>query len=544
MRMKLSISKKIMLMVILPIVFICLIVGVACVIITDNNITDEIQTQLHVSAYDFKERCSVLDNDDMQKSMNDFYKENSIDVTIFSNGIRTLSTVDGAVGTKMDEGILATIKTGENYFATDANVNGEPYFGYYIPILEGDKYVGATFTGIPQAKVNSTILRSVATIIGCILAAGVIVTIISLLIIKKIVKGINNLQNMMNILLSNDLSVKHETYEVVHDEIEEICNKISDFSSQLNAIICGVKVASNGLKQVASDLKNATEVTNETSNEISKAIEEVAQGAVSQAEETTDATNKMESMSEELNSIKTNVNDLHSITGSMNTAKINVVNTLSELQNVNNAISSDIDATNEQVGITNASVQKIKDAIGMIKDITDQTKLLALNASIEAARAGEHGRGFAVVAENITTLANQSADSSNEIEGILDDLSKNYAQIIETVSNTTGNMSEQNRKLTETQSMFIILEQDIDNTVERISSINAMIENLDRGIQNMVDVIANLSAISEENSAGAEQTMASLEELNATISQVYEKAQNVDSSADSLLNEINIFKTA
>ena len=59
----------------------------------------------------------------------------------------------------------------------------------------------------------------------------------------------------------------------------------------------------------------------------------------------------------------------------------------------------------------------------------------------------------------------------------------------------------------------------------------------------MVDMIANLSAISEENSASTEETMASIQELTATINQVYEKSQNVDSSADALIEEISIFKT-
>lgn len=542
--MKLSISKKIMLMVLLPIIFICLVVGIVCVSVTSSNITNEIQTQLHVAAYDFKERYASISDTKMQTAMDDFYDETSIDVTIFENDTRVLSTVDGAIGTKMDEHILEAIKTNETYFTTDANVNGESYFGHYIPITKNGTYIGAIFTGIPQQNANHDILRSVATIIGCILATGMIAIIVAIISTRKIITNIHNVQNIITTLSDNDLSTTYQKYETAHDEIEDVCNKTVDFSLQLNGIISKIKNSSNNLKQIASDLKNVIEITNGTSNEISKAIEDVAQGAVSQAEETTDATNKMDNMSDELHNIKTDVNELHNIANSIDATKKNVTDTLSELQNVNNIISNNIDTTNQQVTITNNSVQKIKDAIGMIKDITSQTKLLALNASIEAARAGEHGKGFAVVAENITVLANQSADSSDEIESILDDLANNYAQIIDTVNNTTTNMTEQNTKLTNTQNAFKGLEQDIDNTITRISNINTLVENLDAGLRTVVDVIANLSAISEENSAGAEQTMASIEELNATINQVYEKAQTVDSSADALIKEINIFKTA
>ena len=59
----------------------------------------------------------------------------------------------------------------------------------------------------------------------------------------------------------------------------------------------------------------------------------------------------------------------------------------------------------------------------------------------------------------------------------------------------------------------------------------------------MVDMISNLSAVSEENSASTQEIMAAIEEMTATLNQVYEKAQHVDCSADELLKEVDVFKT-
>lgn len=412
----------------------------------------------------------------------------------------------------------------------------------YRFFVDGE-FNGATFTGIPQSEANKTILHSIMKIVGCIIFCGVIAVIIALILVQKMVKGIRGLENTIGTLLDNNLATKHNKYSFEHDEIEGLNNKTVDFAEHLNQIITKIKNASNILKEIALDLKRSTEITNQTSNEIAKAVEEIAHGAINQAESTTDATHKISDMSEGLSIINNDVKDLHNTTMSMNKNKNNLMNTLSDLLKINNVMTNDINDTSQKVYVTNNNVDKIQSVADVITDIASQTNLLSLNASIEAARAGEHGKGFTVVAENIRTLAKQSEDSSEEIKNILKDLSKNYDEIVVSMANTTNNVSIQNEKFEDTQKAFDVLEKDINTTLEKINNVESMVVNLDDDIKKMVDIISDLAAISEENSAGAEQTMASVEELNATFAQILEKAMNVDSSADVLMNEVNVFKT-
>src|SRR5690625_4415295 len=152
----------------------------------------------------------------------------------------------------------------------------------------------------------------------------------------------------------------------------------------------------------------------------------------------------------------------------------------------------------EQVRGLDQKSDEISKLIQVVKDIADQTNLLALNAAIEAARAGEHGKGFAVVADEVRKLAEGVTRSVLEITSIVNSIQKETDDVVNSLNDGYNEVKEGIEQIGKTGESFEIIDDSISSMVDNILSIANRLKEIANNSNEMNELIGEIASVSEE----------------------------------------------
>ncbi len=326
------------------------------------------------------------------------------------------------------------------------------------------------------------------------------------------------------------------------DEIGLMSRALTSLREQLANVVMAIRENSNALIASAEALNSGATDTNTTMEQVENAVNDIANGATNQAEETQEATENVILIGDMVKDTNKTVEELMVSANAMKRANENAQQIISALRDINRQSGEYIDVIAKQTEVTNESALKIGEATKLITDIANETNLLSLNASIEAARAGEQGRGFAVVASEIQKLAEQSTESARKIEEIINMLLIDSEKAVRTMGQVKEIIGQQTQHIIRTDKAFVQIQEGVSASINGMQVISDKTQKLDKARVNVVDVVNNLTAIAEENAAATEETSASVVEVASIVTDIAEKAQGLNSIAEELEERINIFQ--
>lgn len=358
---------------------------------------------------------------------------------------------------------------------------------------------GTMFAGLLGALVTIPISSKLISLAIILILAGIGSFAAANRVMAPLSSVKRQLTNFMNKVYTEQMDVTS------FDEFDEIGIMLEQYRKELITDFVAFKGITDEMQLFTETIQEIAGNMNRTSVDISTSVEQIAVGAISQAQETEVVSSVLDN----------NVGTLREITGKQDKSKVQLESVAASIRHNFNDLKTSVlslqgvseqfaDVKQESVDLRN-KVSDIESIVTTVTSIAEQTNLLALNASIEAARAGEQGRGFAVVASEIRELAEGSKRAVESISELLAQFTNQITSLGEKVDGQYNVLLDQSKTLDTVaiaSNQADVELQDVSATTVAMS--RELVDEAEK-IARVFEQMESLVAIAEENSAVSEE---------------------------------------
>ncbi|ELR67111.1 Methyl-accepting chemotaxis protein [Photobacterium marinum] len=330
---------------------------------------------------------------------------------------------------------------------------------------------------------------------------------------NRLVQPVNALNKVLLNIANGDWNLNQRVAVTSKDEIGAMANAFNTFMAALRERLLEVSQSTESVAAITTQLDHLVQAVTDRSVEQAEnvghsatAIEELATSSQSISEVVGNANQKMTHFEEHTQNTVAAIND--------------AVNGMQSVQKETNSVAEKLQQLDSRAGEINSIVE-------VIKDIADQTNLLALNAAIEAARAGEQGRGFAVVADEVRQLSERTAKATVEI-----------GSMINTVQSDTGSATETMQQAVEQVDNCV---QHADQANESLNGFRAEITSVTEGMEEITESVKEQACASEHLSSNVAALSSSADENRLSTQDAQQGVEELKRRATALRDVVHLF---
>ncbi len=265
------------------------------------------------------------------------------------------------------------------------------------------------------------------------------------------------------------------------------------------SLLAAMKNMQGGLSQVICNVNGSIGQLAQAASRLSASAGRVAASSEQQHDATQSMAAAVEEISVGIEQITENANESRQATlksGEMSEQGARIV---SEATQEMAKIADSVNHSSQHIQTLGEHSGKISEIVNVIKDIADQTNLLALNAAIEAARAGEQGRGFAVVADEVRKLAERTSQSTQEISAMIDSIQKGTHSAVASMADGHGRVDEGVRMVTLVKESIDRMKENAGHIIAEVSGISDALREQSSAHNQVADSVARIAEKTEAN---------------------------------------------
>jgi methyl-accepting chemotaxis protein len=329
--------------------------------------------------------------------------------------------------------------------------------------------------------------------------------VICLIARRMIVGPLRGLRDAM-VSIETDKDFTQRVPSSGSDEISQTAQSFNRMIGEVQRAIKDIHSSVASLRSVSASVANASKV--------------VVAGSAEQSNSSTSIAATIEEMTISIRAVANSADDVLNVTRSSHTVSDLGRKIIDETIEKMRLISTAVHEASKSIEDLGAQSREITSVVQVIKEVADQTNLLALNAAIEAARAGEQGRGFAVVADEVRKLAERTSNSTLEISSLVSNIHNRTSEAVREIQDVVGKVSEGQNMARQAGEKITEIQEQSARVSTSVSDITTAIGEESNGSNEIARNIENVARMAESNHDAAKSMVHDVEQLNNVAKQV------------------------